>query len=128
MGIVEELADRLTGERYGNDEPVGITIVDHGHRTSWRAPPEETVWVPERLFCRIQSLAGAYELRILPHIDIYHATRLNREQCEALETELDFIRGLTRDPLLPPHIDRILDITRTCLGIGGSHELEFEGP
>jgi hypothetical protein len=117
MAPTERFADRFLADTYARDEPVQL---DCGDVIS-------AVAVPERLFARAQCMARAYELHVLPTIDIYTRTRLNRPQCEALLDEINFIAMVSNDELLLEHLGRVQRLVSACVG-GPQRELFIEGP
>jgi hypothetical protein len=83
--------DRLRPETYADDPLVGV----YG-----RDPADDSgVWVPERLFDRLTSVATAYGLHTLPLLGGSDPVALDRPQIEALVEELDFVRRRLDDDL-----------------------------
>jgi hypothetical protein len=111
-----ELSDRFIPERYTRDESVTVTVAGRAHS------------IPERLFGRTQKLAEAYELHLLPTIDLYARTQLTKEQCRTLGEELAFIRSVVADTLLESHLDRLLELAGQCVNSPFASELVIEGP
>ena len=111
---VAEFGDRVESARYAGDEPVTVSWGDQAHD------------VPERLFVRAQLVAQAYELHLLPAIDVYARTALGREQCATLADELAFVAGLLEDALLLEHGRAMQGLAEQCARSGG--ELVIEGP
>jgi hypothetical protein len=99
-----DFADRFAPERYEHDEPVTVTTNGAGYD------------IPERLFARAQQLAAAYELHLLPSINIYERTTFNQLQCVTLADELAFLRSIISDPLLNTHLDQLRALTERCRG------------
>jgi hypothetical protein len=116
MPSVDRFADRLVAQTYEHDEPVRFDVGD----------PSTTVFVPERLFARVQGVARAYELHLLPAIDICGTTHLNRAQCETLLEEVAFVASISTDGLLHKHLARIQEAARIC--VLGHGELRIDGP
>jgi hypothetical protein len=117
MPNVERFADRLLAETYEQEECVQL---DYGD-------PGAAAFVPERLFARAQCVARAYDLHLLPVIDIYRKTRLNRAQCEAMLDEVAFVARVTNDDVLHGHLTRIQEVVLTCIGLP-QRELVIDGP
>jgi len=113
----DRFADRFLVDTYARDEVVQL---DYGDPTS-------AVAVPERLFARAQCIARAYDLHLLPTIDIYSRTRLNRPQCETLLDEIDFIAMVSNDQLLREHLGRVQSLVSACIRVP-QRELFIEGP
>jgi len=113
----DRFADRLLADTYRNDEGVRL---DYGDL-------ERAVFVPERLFGRAQCLARAYDLHLLPAIDIYTKTRLDRAQCEVLLDEIVFVARVSNDELLRVHLARIQDVVASSVRLARC-ELCIEGP
>jgi hypothetical protein len=107
MPPADRFTDRFLADTYGRDEGVQL---DYGDVSS-------AVVVPERLFGRAQCIARAYELRLLPTIDIYSKTRLNRGQCETLLDEIAFIGMVANDDLLREYLDRVRGVVAACIGV-----------
>ena len=117
MVPTDRFADRFLADTYARDETVQL---DYGDATS-------AVAIPERLFARAQCVATAYELHLLPTIDIYSRTRLSRPQCETLLDEITFIAMVSNDELLREHLGHVQSLVSACLGAPG-RELFIEGP
>jgi hypothetical protein len=115
--VRDRFADRLRADTYARDEVVQL---DYGDPTS-------AVAMPERLFGRAQSVARAYELHLLPTIDIYSRTRLNRPQCETLLDEINFIAMVSNDELLREHLGRLQRLVSACVA-APQRDLFIEGP
>jgi len=113
--------DRLDPAHYASDEPVGAGPPSADY-TGW-------VWIPERLFHRMQQLASGYELHILPGLDPYERNVLNRERTGTLIEELEFLARVVNDSALSKQIDVLrgaaLPSARSPLN---SAEFVIEGP
>lgn len=115
--------DRLDATRYRHDEPIAAGPV--------AAKPKYEGWVsiPERLFARMQHLAKAYELHVLPGIEPYGDNVLNRERAGTLVEELEFLATVVNDSLLLPHIRALRDAALECTRSPfRDSELGIEGP
>jgi hypothetical protein len=117
MPPTDRFADRLRADTYAGDEGVQLDFGD----------VSAAVFVPERLFARAQCMARAYELHLLPTIDIYSQTRLNRPQCETLLDEIDFIAMVSNDELMHEHLGHLQRLVSACLGTP-QRELIIVGP
>src|SRR5438477_2646333 len=113
--MTQQFSDRFRSDSYAEDEPVAISANGQAHS------------VPERLFTRLQQIAGAYELHLLPSIDIYTRTVLDGERCEAFVDEVAFVAEVVNDPLLRPHVDQLIALGKSCLSRGNA-ELTIDGP
>jgi hypothetical protein len=113
---MESFQDRLEADRYAADERVEIRALGREHS------------VPERLFTRMQNIAQAYEMRLLPTVDVYSTTRLSPEQCRGLTDELAFLRTVISDPLLDSHLTKLLAIADACARSPVPTDLTIEGP
>jgi hypothetical protein len=111
-----DFTDRFASHTYAQDETVTVTSGGRTHT------------LPERLFVRTQMVAEAYELHLLPTIDVYARTSLNPEQCRTLTEELVFIRSTVADPLLRGHLEQLLDLAAIAANSGLAAELIIEGP
>jgi hypothetical protein len=116
MHSTSRYADRFSADTYRNDEPVEL-----------RCGAAAAVVLPERLFARAQNVARAYDLHLLPVIDVYSTTRLNRLQCATLLDEIAMIEGMLKDPLLVQHLAQIRGLLATCVGLPEG-ELVIQGP
>src|SRR5215470_7530194 len=111
-----DFADRFESERYASDEPVSLTA-------------DGRTWdVPESLFVRAQHLARAYELHLLPTLEVYGKTELNGHQAEVLAEELSFIRDLVDDAALRPHLEAWISLALGCSRSVRPAALVIEGP
>jgi len=117
MGYADDFADRLVPDTYLNDEPIQLSYGD----------PAASVLVPERLFVRAQCIARAYELHLLPTIEIYRKTKLTCAQCERLLDETAFVATVSNDELLEAHLGRIQETVAACVRHPG-RVLSIEGP
>lgn len=118
---MERYEDRLQPSSYANDEPVGAG-------PDGRADYEGWVWIPERLFSRMQHLAQAYELHVLTRLDPYGRNSLNREQVESLLDELEFIGRVVDDEALRVQLERLREVAVAVRGARTRTELVIEGP
>ena len=109
-------ADRFESDRYASDEPVTLTA-------------DGRTWdVPESLFVRAQHLARAYDLHLLPTLEVYGKTQLNGHQAGVLAEELVFIRDLVEDAALRPHLDAWISLALVCSRSARPVDLVIEGP
>jgi hypothetical protein len=117
-----DYADRFLATTYANDEPVCLSVStrDRGDR--------QTVCLPESLFARAQSIARAYNLHLLPTIELYGETSLHKDQCATLLTELSFVSEVVKDDLLVHHLREALQIVRACADCAGPAAVLIEGP
>ena len=118
------LPDRFATDEYAEDEPVAFMVCATG------AEPDLAVAVnvPERLFRRAQSIATAYELHLLPAVDVYADTRLSGAQLSTFQDEVVFLRSVIRDPLLDDHLGRIQSLIDTRWRSPEGTELVISGP
>jgi hypothetical protein len=112
----DNFSDRFEPERYAEDEPVRLTAAGR----TWN--------IPERLFVRMQQLASAYDLHLLPALEVYGKTQLNGQQAAALVEELAFVRDLVDDAALRPHLDAWISMALACSRSSLPAHLEVEGP
>ncbi len=116
--------DRFLAETYANDEPVGVGLSSEVPAGSY----SYSLWIPERLFARIQFLAKAYELHLLPTLDPYGETELVRSQAETLIEELSFLGDVASDALLTRYLDDLTELGERCLRSPGEERVRIEGP
>jgi hypothetical protein len=110
--------DRFMASTYESDEPVEIELDPTGIRAT----------IPERLFRRIQHIAIAYELHLLPVVDVYTRTTFVKAQCPGLFDELTFIGTVIRDDLLLSQLAHFRDAVASCIRSPGEARLVIEGP
>jgi hypothetical protein len=67
------------------------------------------VYVPDRLFDRIQHLARAYDLHILPGLHPDHRNELDHDRTAGLIDELEFLAEIFKDPALLEAIATLRD-------------------
>jgi hypothetical protein len=91
---------------YAHDERVGAGTSDD--YSGW-------VYVPDRLFDRMQHLARAYDLHILPGLHPYHRNELNHERTASLIDELEFLAGIVSDGALIEAIVVLRDAASVAL-------------
>ncbi len=121
--------DRLAVERYSNDEPVMIALVElalPANLVSSKAA--RFINLPERVIQRLRLIATAYELHYLANIDCASEVRLNRAQTEGLLEELEFVSSTSNDTLLLSHIKSLQAICSECSASPHEQELLFVGP
>ncbi|SRR6266540_3430523 len=118
---MERYEDRLESSSYANDEVVGAG-------PSGRADYDGWVWIPERLFSRMQHLAKAYEFHVLTRLDPYGRNSLNVEQVESLLDEVEFIGRVVEDEALRVQLERLRAVAVAVRGAGPRTELVIEGP
>jgi hypothetical protein len=94
-------SDRFEPNQYDDDETVAVAYCKPNDSIEWwKGNEADIAWVPERIFTRAQAIAAAYELHLLPVINIYEKTELNSKQAQALDEELTFIHYIVNDALL----------------------------
>ena len=116
--------DRFLAETYAKDEPVGARLSSEVIADTH----EYSLWIPERLFHRIQNLARAYELHLLPALEPYGKNELTHSQAETLVDELSFIGDLISDELLAGYIGRLIELAEKCIRSARQVRLVIEGP
>jgi len=96
----------------------------------WRchASADDQIWVQERLFLRLQLLAKAYELHLLPITNLTAGTRFNGLECGAILEALDFLATVTHDPLISALLNRMSPAIQRCAQNPRSTEVLIEGP
>ena len=77
---------------------------------------------------RAQHLARAYDLHLLPALEVYGKTQLNGHQAGVLAEELAFIRDLVDDAALRPHLDAWISLALVCRCSVSPVDLVIEGP
>jgi hypothetical protein len=119
---VDRYGDRTRPATYEVDEVVGV-----GPANSTKGY-EGWIWLPERLFARMQHIATGYELHVLPRLEPYGRNVLAREQTETLLDEIGFIEEVTADPALHAQIDRIREVALRAVSSPKATDLVIEGP
>ena len=117
-----DYADRFVSSTYADDEPVCLTV-----HTQDRAD-RHSVSIPESLFARAQAIASAYKLHLLPTLEIYAETSLDKDQCATLLDEVRFIGEVTNDQLLGGHLIEIAKALERCVTSSGAAAVLIEGP
>jgi hypothetical protein len=113
----ERFQDRLSVQRYRQDQPVELRLDDQ--------PLGAGLQIPERLFRRLELLARAYELQVLTLVAGVDETELNTQQAASLVDELDFIGQVTADPLLQQVLPGLVRVARRCAQ-GLAHRLVID--
>jgi hypothetical protein len=106
----DRFRDRLEAATFRNDPKIHFGLEQRGQE------PVDWVEIPERLVSRLTSLGDAYELNVVPNIDIYADTVFNSHQCEKLHAELGFLAGLIPDPALQEVLASLTALTGETLG------------
>jgi hypothetical protein len=115
-------SDRFSPATYAGDEPVSFSLA-----TSSRAE-RQAVEVPESLFARAQSIARAYNLHLLPAIEVYAETTLNKAQCVTLLEEVQFVGRVVNDHLLAEHLLALERMLVAGVNSSGPAAILIEGP
>jgi hypothetical protein len=121
-GNVTDYADRFLAGTYADDEPVCLTAFTRSRADRLK------VSLPESLFVRAQAVATAYKLHLLPTIEIYAETSLNKQQCVTLLEEFRFIGKVVNDTLFCEHLKAIAEVRESCVNSSGPAGLLVEGP
>jgi hypothetical protein len=101
---VERYGDRIKPSTYETDEVVGVGPASQADRY------EGWIWIPERLFARMQHIATAYALHVVPNLKPNGRNALGREQTEGLLDEIEFIAEVTADPALHEQVGRMREV------------------
>ena len=117
-----DYADRFLPSTYAGDESVCLTV------SAQSRADRLTACLPERIFARAQALARAYDLHLLPTIELYGETSLHKNQCATLVAELSFLSGIVNDDLLVHHLRAMLTIVRACANCAGPAGVLVDGP
>ncbi len=116
--------DRFLAEAYASDELVGVGLLS----SVAAGTSNYSMWIPDRLFARLQLLAKAYELHLLPVLDSHSKNELTRPQAEALVDELTFIDSVVGDHLLAGYTRRLIELAERCARSPTEERLVIEGP
>ncbi|MGB7051276.1 MAG: hypothetical protein WBG41_06890 [Acidimicrobiales bacterium] len=100
-----DLSGRFDAGAYASDEPV------HVFRCDRYGPADHGLWIPERLWHRLQCLGTAYELHLLPLLGGPDILFLNSQQVEGLNSELEFVAETVNDHLVASHIDALISLS-----------------
>ena len=117
-----DYSDRFLGNTYASDEPVRFTVTLSGRAD------RVSVDVPESLFVRAQTIGSAYGLDLLPTIDVYADTLLDKLQCVTLLAEVRFVAEAVNDALLDAYLTNISRAIEACVNCSGFAETLIEGP
>ncbi len=104
---MDEYKDRFDPKKYEQEEPVNVGYGVPGEEKWGREIEQEIALVPSPIFARAQAIARGYELHLMPLIDIYVRTELNKTQAETLLSELKFVKQVANDPLLAGWLEKI---------------------
>ena|SRR6266540_3470274 len=120
---MDRYGDRLEESTYKDDEPVGAGPAqdDPGKYEGW-------IWIPDRLFARMQHVGKAYELHVLPRLDPYARNSLGREQVESLLDEIEFLDKVVDDPVLRVQLEQLRSVALKVVREPIRTELVIEGP
>ena len=122
FGLMDRYGDRLEASTYKDDEPVGAgPAQDPGEYEGW-------IWIPDRLFARMQHVAKAYELHVLPRLDPYARNSLRREQVESLLDEIEFLGKVVDDPVVRAQLEQLRNVALKVVREPIRTELVIEGP
>jgi hypothetical protein len=105
--MMDEYKDRFYPKKYEEEEPVAVGYGVPGDEEWGRDIEQETALVPSPIFARAQAIARGYDLHLMPLIDIYVRTELNKVQAETLLNELRFIKQVANDPLLAGWLEKM---------------------
>ncbi len=110
--------ERLLAATYRTDEPVGIGLAN--------TDPETWSYMPERLFARLVHLGRAYEMHLLPLLQVHGEQVLTGQQAATLASELRFVGAVVNDPALEAAISSVLSTLESAghKGVG----LKIESP
>jgi len=80
------------------------------------------------LFTRAQAIGNAYGLHLMPSINIYERTELNKDQVKTLMDEIDFINRLINDSLLEQWLNKARKNLQKVVQSSTNMVLIIEGP
>ena len=101
-----DLSVRFDADAYADDEPM------HVFRCDIYGPADDGLWIPERLWRRLQCLGAAYELHLLPVLGGPDILFLNSTQVEVLNSELEFVAETVNDHLVVSHVRALVSLSR----------------
>ena len=110
--------DRLIAATYADDEPIRV----------FSPETESEVWVPERVFARMQSVAVGYDLHVIPLLAEEALRFLNGAQAETFTDEVGFIAEVTNDPALHEHLAAMLAVANDGIHQRAKCALAFDWP
>jgi hypothetical protein len=117
-GSVERFLDRLAVASLHHDDPVHVF-----------SPEAETeAWIPEPLFQRMQGIAAAYRLHVVPLLSPDALWALSGQQAESLGDELAFLAEVTNDPPLHEQLAAIMRVLNAGMQAGAETAVAFEWP
>lgn len=104
---MDKYRDRFDPKKYEDEEPVAVGYGVPGAQEWGQDGEQEIALVPSPIFARAQAIASGYDLHLMPLIDIYARTELNRNQSVTLLNELRFVRQIANDPLLAEWLEKM---------------------
>lgn len=110
-------ADRLYAATYEDDPPVGV----------YRDDPNGGVWVPERLFLRITSVARGYSMHLLPLLGGPEPVELTPPMIEEFLDEVAFVADRLNDELVMAWAEVLSAYAAEALRQVGGGRLVVEG-
>ena len=120
--------DRVSPERFRDDEVFGFAVVSPDTEPNWGSP--DAFWLSERLVARLAALASAYELplvaRLIPHAN--SQARFGRAHCEAIPDELAILVRLVNDPLVHDAAAQLQCLAERVCRTSEPSELVAEAP
>lgn len=126
---MDEYRDRFDSKMYEDEEPVAVGYGAPGTPDEWWNDIEDDIaWIPEPIFTRAQAIGSAYNLHLMPIINIYGRTELNQSQAETLLKELSFIKKVTNDPLLGEWLEKAQENVLRVVRSAKEMVVIIEGP
>ena len=116
--MASRYGDRLIAATYADDEQVHV----------FSPETQSEVWVPERVFARMQSVAVGYGLHVIPLLAEEALRFLNVAQAEAFTDEVGFIAEVTNDPALHEHLAAMLAVANDGIHQRAKCALAFGWP
>jgi hypothetical protein len=121
-GDMADYSDRFVASTYSDDEPVLFSVTAENRNDRF------SVSMPESLFARAIKLGAAYNLHLLPTLEVYGETSLVKAQCATLLQEVRFVVEIVNDSLLRQHLSELISALERCAHAPGLSGMLIEGP
>lgn len=105
-----------------NDEGVSVGVAVGDAEVDWKGH------IAGSLFHRAQLIGKAYDLHVLPGIEVYDETHLTKAQCQAMVDEIEFVIEVVNDPLLRTSVKPLHDASLECSRSPFDARLIVSGP
>src|SRR5688572_11294151 len=119
--VIDRYRNRFVESTYDDGAPCVIGLID------MELVEKSSVPIYERLLSRLINIGLAYDLHIIPLFDVYNDTFFNKQQCENLLEELEFVEQVVNDKLLLEQVNKIRELATKCIRANGRLKLMIGG-